>query len=151
MEAYRVWNFEDRKIRVVSYNFTICHEGWYPFKDRVNWPPSAIDLPEQFVPTIASILDPVKWAKYEFCQKDVDEVVQKLPLMEMIPSTVTSTKKVPIVPPADGGLVKAADGTPVDKMRVMLRWKERMRLMRRALGSEAMARVYRAHSTFSYC
>jgi len=36
MPAYRVWNFETRTIKVVSYNFTICHEGYYPFKDKKN-------------------------------------------------------------------------------------------------------------------
>ena len=36
--AYRVWDIADKKVRIVSYNFTIAHEGFYPFKDKSNWP-----------------------------------------------------------------------------------------------------------------
>ena len=32
--AYRVWDIEARKMRVVSYNFTIAHEGFYPLTSR---------------------------------------------------------------------------------------------------------------------
>ena len=38
MPAYRVWDLETRRIKLVSYNFTICHEGYYPFRDKINWP-----------------------------------------------------------------------------------------------------------------
>ena len=39
MPAYRIWDLTDRKIRLVSFNFTICHEGYYPFLDKKNWAP----------------------------------------------------------------------------------------------------------------
>ena len=34
MPAYRVWDIEAKKIRSVSFNFTISHEGYYPFRDK---------------------------------------------------------------------------------------------------------------------
>ena len=34
MPAYRIWNFETHEARSVSFNFTICHEGYYPFRDQ---------------------------------------------------------------------------------------------------------------------
>ena len=39
MPAYRIWDLEAKKIRSVSFNFTICHEGYYPFRDKNMWPP----------------------------------------------------------------------------------------------------------------
>ena len=38
MPAYRVYDLEAMVIKSVSYNFTICHEGYYPFRDRRNIP-----------------------------------------------------------------------------------------------------------------
>ena len=50
MPAYRVWDFETKSIRSVSYNFTICHERFYPFRDRKNWPPESELDPMNFSP-----------------------------------------------------------------------------------------------------
>ena len=37
MPAYRVWDLQAKYVRNVSYAFTSAHEGFYPFKDKVNW------------------------------------------------------------------------------------------------------------------
>jgi hypothetical protein len=73
--AYRVWDLADRKIRIVSYNFTIAHEGYYPFKDKANWPPEWVDLPISFSPNEDTVLDPVQWQAYEFDEDDASEVI----------------------------------------------------------------------------
>ena len=36
MPAYRVWDLEKANIRQISYNFTICHEGFYPFRNQID-------------------------------------------------------------------------------------------------------------------
>jgi len=36
--CYRIWDLAARKVRIVSYNFTICHEGYYPFREKENCP-----------------------------------------------------------------------------------------------------------------
>ena len=80
MEAYRVWDFSDKKIRVVSYCFAVCHEGFYPFKDKTNWPPESVGGPSSFAPSIKSILDSGEWLAYGFTEEETDEVLSKIPI-----------------------------------------------------------------------
>ena len=61
LPAYRVWDLADQKIRIVSYNFTIAHEGYYPFKDKSNWPPGSEDLPSVFFPGEEGVVDSSEW------------------------------------------------------------------------------------------
>src|SRR5690606_27909690 len=42
MQAYRVWDLEKKK--KVSFYFCIISEGYFPFKDRRNWPSQAEPL-----------------------------------------------------------------------------------------------------------
>ena len=44
MPAYRVWHLEQKCLRRVSYNFCICHEGYYPFKDKTNGQLNALKI-----------------------------------------------------------------------------------------------------------
>ena len=50
MPAYRVWDLKAHVIKIVSYNFTICHEGYYPFRDKTNWPAECVSDPLVFAP-----------------------------------------------------------------------------------------------------
>jgi hypothetical protein len=43
MPAYRIWDLGAKSIKSVSYNFTICHEGYYPFRERTNWPTESVE------------------------------------------------------------------------------------------------------------
>ena len=45
MPAYRIWDLKRMTFRSVSYNFTICHESSYPFRDKAYWPPGTKDDP----------------------------------------------------------------------------------------------------------
>ena len=33
MPAYRVWDIQQCQVKLISYNFCICHEGYYPFRE----------------------------------------------------------------------------------------------------------------------
>ena len=34
MRGYRVWDIKKKKIREISYNFTVISEGFFPFRDK---------------------------------------------------------------------------------------------------------------------
>jgi len=63
--SYRVWDIEARKIRVVSFNFTICHEGFYPFLEKMNWPPECVADPVCFSPDFG-VETKTEWDKYDY-------------------------------------------------------------------------------------
>jgi hypothetical protein len=79
MPAYRVWDLEARCIKLVSYNFTICHEGYYPFKEKGNWPLEYASDPECFSPTLSGVLTVQEWNKFQFDEEDATEVLMKVP------------------------------------------------------------------------
>ena len=98
MPAYRIWNFETQEARSVSFNFTICHEGYYPFRDQKNWPPEAILDPACFSPTIEGVLSSTEWKKFSFDEEDAEEVLCEAP--QLIVEAPASEKKMPL-PPLD--------------------------------------------------
>ena len=69
MPAYRVWDIRDCVVRQISYNF-ISHEGFYPFREKKNWPPSSLHGPEKFSPITDGVLSVSEWKRYAF---DKDE------------------------------------------------------------------------------
>ena len=75
--AYRVWDIADRVIRIVSYNFTIAHEGFYPLKDPTAWPKDFLELPRSFSPTEDEVLDDTQWNLYEFDDEDATEFLSR--------------------------------------------------------------------------
>jgi hypothetical protein len=79
--AYRVWDLAAKTIRTVSYNFTITHEGFYPFKDKTNWTPDFKTLPVSFFPTEDGILDAEEWAAFGFDEEDATEVLSRIPVV----------------------------------------------------------------------
>src|SRR5690606_30762375 len=50
MQAYRVWDLEKKKTKEVSFYFCLISEGYFPFKDRRNWPSQAEPL--SFFPSL---------------------------------------------------------------------------------------------------
>ena len=77
MPAYRVWNFETGTIKVVSYNFTICHEGYYPWKDKKNWTADQMCDPEFFSPNFGGVLSQKEWEKYDFDEEERMEALNE--------------------------------------------------------------------------
>ena len=77
--CYRIWDLAARKVRIVSYNFTICHEGYYPFREKENWPPACFDDPILFSPINDGILSTREWSKYKFDMQDTKEIFAKSP------------------------------------------------------------------------
>ena len=63
----------------MSYNFTICHEGYYPFRDKGNWPSEFLDDPKCFSPVLGGVLTILEWKKYNFSEEDEDEILSKAP------------------------------------------------------------------------
>ena len=79
MPAYRIWDIEGQKITQVSYNFTICHEGYYPFRDRKNWVPDMLLDPSHFSPVVDGVLATYEWKKFDFDEEDAGEVLGTVP------------------------------------------------------------------------
>ena len=83
MPAYRIWDLEAKKIRSVSFNFTICHEGYYPFRDKNLWPPECMDDPTNFSPVVDGVLSTIQWQKFGFDKQQTDEVFSAVPGLVM--------------------------------------------------------------------
>ena len=79
MPAYRIWDLESLTFRSVSYNFTICHEGYYPLRDKADWPPGTKDDPSSFSPTVDGILSTLEWRKFNFDQEEIKEIFSVAP------------------------------------------------------------------------
>ena len=83
MPAYRIWNLEDKKIVSVSYNFTICHEGYYPLRDKTVWPPECKEDPEFFSPTVDGVISTIDFEKFKFDSEDTNEIFSIAPALVM--------------------------------------------------------------------
>ena len=108
MPAYRIWNLEDKKIVSVSYNFTICHEGYYPFRDKTDWPPECKEDPDFFSPTLDGVISTIDFDKFKFDSEDTNEIFsiapglvmdRPPPLPRVVPVVNSSPPVVVIIPP----------------------------------------------------
>ena len=79
MPAYRIWNLEAKKIVSVSFNFTICHEGYYPFRDKTQWPPECVEDPEFFSPTVDGVISTIDFEKFKFDTEETSEIFSLAP------------------------------------------------------------------------
>jgi hypothetical protein len=66
MNAYRVWDLEKRKKRDISFSFAFIHEGFFPFQNKVDWPPETEGEPIRFFPSREAILDAKEWETFDF-------------------------------------------------------------------------------------
>ena len=73
--CYRIWDLEAKKVRIVSYNFTICHEGFYPFREKANWPLNCFEDPSTFSP----INSTREWTTFRFDKEDAKKIFRKAP------------------------------------------------------------------------
>ena len=100
MPAYRIWDFESRTIRSVSYNFTICHEGYYAFKEGLPLPDECLSDPENFSPVLNGVLSTREWKKYAFDPEDIAEIFRVAPgLIVDHPVVLPVAPSVPEAPP----------------------------------------------------
>ena len=111
MPAYRVWDLEAKTIRSVSYNFTICHEGYYPFRDKKLWPPDCLDDPYAFSPIVDGVLSTIEWKKFKFDEEETKEIFLVAPTLIMDPPVPTPiipepATPVEVAPPADAPVVE---------------------------------------------
>jgi hypothetical protein len=79
MPAYRIWDLQEKKIKSVSFNFTICHEGYYPFRDKNDWPPECLEDPNFFSPTIDGVISTVDFDKFKFDKEETSEIFSLAP------------------------------------------------------------------------
>jgi hypothetical protein len=79
MPAYRVWDLLERIIKLVSYVFTICHEGFYPMRDKAHWPEEWTQCPHVFSPVYDGVLSMGEWWKFGFDDEDSAVVLAQAP------------------------------------------------------------------------
>ena len=70
----------------MSYNFTICHEGYHPFKDKLNWPENFSDDQENFSPAIGGVITRYQLRKFEFTLEDASELGVSAPDLVIVDS-----------------------------------------------------------------
>jgi hypothetical protein len=94
MPAYRLWDIEAKKVRLNSFAFTICHEGFYPFRERNNWSEEWEKGPQNFSPVADGVLTLAEWKKYEFSDEEVGNVMAQAPqLLVHAPADVSPEEK----------------------------------------------------------
>jgi hypothetical protein len=103
--AYRIWDFDAQTVRVVSYNFTIAHEGFYPFKDK-SW--LGKSSPLLFYPTSEALQDTSHWAAFDFDEEDAKEAISQV----KPPSADLSVPLVP-APSPPSPIVLVDEKTPI--------------------------------------
>ncbi len=111
MPAYRIWDLEAKKARSVSYNFTICHEGYYPFRDKNQWPPEAKEDPSNFSPVVDGILSTLEWKKFDFNAQETNEIFSVAPglVVDLPPAPPPLPRPaIDAVPPVAPPLVPAS-------------------------------------------
>lgn len=81
MPAYRIWDIDAKCVKQISFNFTVCHEGYYPFRDKINWPLEMHDDPQTFSPVIDGVLSMTEWKKFKFDEEDAGEVLGLAPAL----------------------------------------------------------------------
>ena len=57
MAAYRVFDIHAQKIKEISFAFVVLSEGFYPFKEKKNWPEEGEEQPFLFFPTFDTLLE----------------------------------------------------------------------------------------------
>ena len=72
MPSYRVWDLAAKKLRYVSYNFTIAHEGFYPFKDKNIWEREWQFQPANFFTT--ATMTERELESFDFDREELEEV-----------------------------------------------------------------------------
>lgn len=77
MQAYRVWDFDMKKIRNMSFSFTVCQEGFYPFRDKNKWLEEWGGASISHYPTLASALSPKEWAAYGYSERESAEAATR--------------------------------------------------------------------------
>ena len=95
MPAYRVWDLEAHTVKAVSYVFTICHEGYYPLRDKTHWDSEWHHAPYTFSPVQDGLLTLGEWSRYDFDDEDAMTVMADKPDLVLdardLPTTKTTT------------------------------------------------------------
>ena len=128
MPAYRVWDIEAKKIRSVSYNFTISHEGYYPFRDKNMWPPECLEDPSNFSPVVDGVLSTIEWKKFAFDKEETEEIFQVAPGLVMdLPELPPVPKPIVDSSPPPPPLAPAVVPTPIEPTgRLQAFWRDAM-------------------------
>ena len=89
--TYRVWDITARKLREISFNFSVVSEGFYPFKEKCNWPDDTTQLPSSFYPTFHTFLDEEEWRRYEFTPEQEKEIMTRHGVVQKPVPTIKNT------------------------------------------------------------
>ena len=66
-----------KKIKEVSFYFSVVSEGYFPFLNKQNWPDREEVTPLNFYPTLESFLLNDEWKKYDFSEEEEQDILQK--------------------------------------------------------------------------
>jgi len=73
MNAYKVYDLTAKKFRKVSYAFMIISEGYYPFRDKKQWPNAVDKEPTYFYPSTEALIDGDEWKKMKWDKELQDD------------------------------------------------------------------------------
>ena len=85
--AYRIWDLGDKKVRVISYNFCVFSEGFFPFKNRSRWPDKPEVFPKYFFPTFEAFMDREEWRRFDFSEGEEKEIIAEKVFHRPTPTT----------------------------------------------------------------
>jgi len=102
--AYRVWDFDKRKVREISFSFCVVSEGCFPFRKRKK--DDEDSSPLTFFPTFEAFLTPQEWEKYKFSKEQQRDVLREKGLVSVPPPP--PPPPVPRVSGADGSSLPMA-------------------------------------------
>ena len=82
--AYRVWDFEARKIKEISFSFCVVSEGCFPWREKTKEEKEE-GSPLTFFPTFEAFLTPEEWEKYKFSKEQQIEILKRKGLISIPP------------------------------------------------------------------
>ena len=85
MNAYKVWDLKEKKVREVSFYFTVVSEGFFPFKNKKNWPEEEEKEPTSFFPTFETFLRGEEWKLFRFSPEEEKDALRHQGILEVPP------------------------------------------------------------------
>ena len=98
-----MWDIKKKKIREISYNFTVISEGFFPFRDKKFWPDLQEKIPVFFYPSLESFLDRDEWERFDFSKEEEADILKRKIFLPHTPPVVPPPPPAPIGIGGGGG------------------------------------------------
>ena len=69
--------FGREKNAKISFYFCVISEGFFPFKEKKNWPSKEGEEAKTFFPTFQSLLLPEEWKKFSFTEEEEAKLLKE--------------------------------------------------------------------------